>query len=311
MTRSRPIHRALIAWALATLVVLLACPMLLRVGAGVTGLRFLVEFLTEGQRPWLSRATPPPIVVPLTGADAPAAAPADLWHPGRRMLGPWPGLVLVHGLTPEGKRDARLARPADRLPRAGFAVGVPGLPALRAERLRPADAAMVRDALERLGMHPSVHPRPVAIVAVSVGLAPVALALDEPGLADRVRLVVTLGGHADARELVRYFTTGAYAFGGVAGRGGVNPELARAFLARNLDLVTNAEDRAAIGAALQGRAVGPDVGPEARAVLALVQNRVPAQVDALLDALPLETHTLLDVMSPARHLGRSRARLLV
>src|SRR5262249_52936451 len=139
----------------------------------------------------------------------------------------------------------------------------------------------------------------------------VALALDEPGLADRVRLVVTLGGHADARELVRYFTTGAYAFGGVAGRGGVNPELARAFLARNLDLVTNAEDRAAIGAALQGRAVGPNVGPEARAVLALVLNRVPAQVDALLDALPLETHTLLDVMSPARHLGRSRARLLV
>jgi fermentation-respiration switch protein FrsA (DUF1100 family) len=34
-------------------------------------------------------------------------------------------------------------------------------------------------------------------------------------------------------------------------------------------------------------------------------------VDALLDALPLETRHLLDTLSPARHLGRGPARLLL
>jgi fermentation-respiration switch protein FrsA (DUF1100 family) len=142
-----------------------------------------------------------------------------------------------------------------------------------------------------------------------VGLAPVALALDESGLADRVRMVVTLGGHAEARELVRYFTTGAYGFGSIAARVTVNPELASAFLARNLDLVPDTQDRAAVRNALQGGA-SSEVGPGARAVLAVLQNREPARVDALLDALPSETRALLDAVSPARHLGRTGARLL-
>ena len=46
-------------------------------------------------------------------------------------------------------------------------------------------------------------------------------------------------------------------------------------------------------------------------MLALLQNRDPARVDALLDALPLETRELLDALSPARHLRRTPARLLL
>ena len=40
-------------------------------------------------------------------------------------------------------------------------------------------------------------------------------------------------------------------------------------------------------------------------MLALLQNRDPGRVDALLDALPLETRELLETLSPARHLGRA------
>jgi fermentation-respiration switch protein FrsA (DUF1100 family) len=307
----RPVGRLLQAWALAALLILLAAPVGLRAWAGWTGLCFLVEFLTEGQRPWLSRGTPPPVLEPLVGAGAAVGPPPDLWRPGGRKLGPWPGLVLVHGLTPEGKRDSRLAWTADRLARAGFAVAVPELPELRAQRLRPDDALVVRDTLERLTQHPSVRPGPGAVIAVSVGLAPVALALEDPRLAEQVRLVVALGGYAEARELVRYFTTGAYAFGAIAGRSVVDPALAGPFLARNLDLVPDARDRADVVEALQGRAAGPDTGPGARAVLALLQNREPARVDVLLDALPSETRELLATLSPARHLGRGRARLLL
>jgi fermentation-respiration switch protein FrsA (DUF1100 family) len=190
-------------------------------------------------------------------------------------------------------------------------VAVPDLPALRTQRLRPDDALIVRDTLARLAAHPTVQLRPAAVLAVSVGLGPVALALDEPGQAERVRVVLALGGYADARELIRYFTTGAYAFGTTGGRAGVDPALALAFLARNLDLVPDARDRTAVADALQGRPLGPDAGPGARAVLALLQNREPARVDALLDALPAETRGLLDALSPARHFGRASPRLLL
>jgi fermentation-respiration switch protein FrsA (DUF1100 family) len=311
MILPRPAGRLLAAWAFAGLVILLIVPVGIRVSAGMTGLYFLVEFLTEGQHPWLSRMTAPPIVAALSGPVGADGAPPDLWHPGGGQRGPWPGLVLVHGLTPEGKRDARLAWTADRLARAGFAVAVPELPALRAQRLRPDDALIVRDTLTRLTAHPSVRRGPAAVLTVSVGLGPVAVALGEPGQAERVGVVLVLGGYADARELIRYFTTGAYAFGTAGGRAGVNPSLALTFLARNLDLVPDARDRAAVADALQGRPLRPDAGPGARSVLALLQNREPTRVDALLDALPAETRGLLDVLSPARHLGRTSPRLLL
>jgi pimeloyl-ACP methyl ester carboxylesterase len=303
--------RVLALWAVAALVIALGAPVATRVGAAVTGLRFLIEFLTEGRRAWLSAVTAPPLVEPLGEPATAGLAAPDLWRPGAGGPGPWPGVVLVHGLTPEGKHDPRLAWTADRLARAGFAVAVPDLPSLRAQRLRPDDAGAVRDALVRLAAHPAARGQPLAVVAVSVGLGPAALALGEPGWAGRIRLVLALGGYAEARELVRYFTTGAYGFGPAAGRRPVDPALGPAFLAQNLDLLPDARDRAAVAAALRGRPPPPDAGPGVAAALALLENREPARVDALLEALPAETRGLLDTLSPARHLGRSRARLLL
>jgi fermentation-respiration switch protein FrsA (DUF1100 family) len=311
MTVRRSGGRLLAATVVTALVIGLLIPMGIRVTAGVTALRFLVEFLTEGRRPWLSRTTAPPTVEPLAGPGTAATTAPDLYRPGDRLHGPWPGLVLVHGLTPDGKRDPRLTWTADRLARAGFVVAVPELSALRAQRLRPEDAAIVRDTLVRLAVHPAVRREPVAVIAVSVGLGPVALALGEPALAEQVRVVLALGGYADARELVRYFTTGAYAFGSTGGRAPVDPALAWAFLARNLDLVPDARDRAAVTGALRTQSRAPDAGPGAQAVLALLENREPARVDGLLETLPPETRGLLDALSPARHLGRARVRLLL
>jgi pimeloyl-ACP methyl ester carboxylesterase len=276
-----------------------------RVERGATALRFLLEFLTDGRRPWLSGVTPAATAEPL-GPPEPAI---DLWHPPRP--GRWPALVLVHGLTPEGRRDARVAWAADRLARTGFAVAVPDLPGLRAQRLRPDDAAVVGETLRRLAVHPAVRPEPVAVVAVSVGLAPVALAIAEREHAARVRLVVALGGYAEARELVRYFTTGGYGFEEARGHAALDPAAVRDFLTLNLDLVRDPRDRAVVAAALAGRAPPGAAGPEGRAVLAVLANRDPDRVDALLDALPPETRGLLDRLSPARQLAGTRTRLLL
>ena len=169
----------------------------------------------------------------------------------------------------------------------------------------------MRTALGRLTSHPAVSPEGVVVVAVSVGVAPALAALADAAAGTHVRLVVSLGGYADARELIRYFTTGAYRFDGITGRIPVDPALARAFLAANLDLVRDPADRAAIEAVLGGRPPPPTLAPEARAVLAVLANQDPARTDALLDALPSETRALLDALSPARYAPRLPGRLVL
>jgi pimeloyl-ACP methyl ester carboxylesterase len=289
-------------------VLVAAAPLLGRAAAGVAAARFLAEFLSEGRAPWLSGASRPP------GRSAsPLPGPADLWRPAAG--GPRRGLVLVHGLTPDGKDDPRVVAAAGLLARAGLTVLVPDLPALRAGRLRADDAAVVAAALRRLRDDPGVAGDRLAVLGVSVGLAPALAGAAAPDVAGHVALAVSLGGHAEARELVRYFTTGAYGFGGVAGRAALDPALAREFARANLDLVRDPRDRRAVEAAL-GAGPGPPPpgplpGPEGRAVLALLANRDPARVDALLDALPAETRALVDALSPARAAVRLRARLLL
>lgn len=299
-------RRLLVAAVGAAVLVLLALPLGSRVSAGATAARFLVEFLTEGRRPWLSRGTRPPRRVALLLA---GGGTADLWLPPTPA--PYPGLVLVHGLTPEGKDDPRLTEAAALLARAGFAVSVPELPSMRAQRLRPEDADQVAAAVRALSTHPAVHPWQLALLSISVGLTPALRATADPEVNARVRLLVSLGGHAEARELVRYFTTGHYAFGNVTGRGSLDPALTRTFVGENLDLVRDPADRALVRAALAGRPLPAPMRPEAAAVLALLENRDPARVDALLTALGPETGTLLDAVSPARDVRRYTGRLLL
>lgn len=294
-----PLGRLLLGWAACVGLVLLAAPAGQRAAAGMTGARFLAELLSDGAWRWLSASTPPPVREP--SIDTPALA-AHVWRPAARA--PWPALVLVHGLTPAGRDDGHLGWAAELLARAGFRVVVPDLPALRSQRLRPEDAGAVAAAL-------SAAEPPVAVVAASVGARPAIAAAAEPAVAPRVRLVLSLGGYAEARELVRYFTTGAYGLGQVTGRVRFDPGLGRAFLGLNLDLVRDAADRAAVAAALEGGRLPATAGAEARAVLAVLENRDPARVDALLAALPPETRALLDALSPARLVHRLPSRLVL
>ncbi len=303
---ARPLGRLVLAWTACGAVLLLAAPLGARLAAGRTGLRVLAEFLGQDARRWLSAGSPAPGRDPVT---LPGGAAADLWRPPGGP--PYPPLVLVHGLTPEGKDDPRLGSAAALLARAGFLVLVPDLPALRAQRLRPDDAAVVGAALARLAREPETRGAPAAIVAVSVGLQPALAAAADTAGTRSVRVVVSLGGFAEARELVRYFTTGAYAFGGLGGRVALDPALPREFLLSNLDLVRDPAGREAVEAALAGRQLPDTAGTEARAVLAVLENRDPARVDALLAALPPETRALLDALSPARDVRRVPGRLLL
>ena len=234
---------------------------------------FLAEFLSEGRRAPLSTLTAAPARRPLSlpGVAADRVAPAGLAR-GRP-------LVLVHGVTPAGKDDPRVRAAAALLARAGFDVVVPTIPGLTRGRLRPDDVAPVVAAL-------AARDAPTAVVSVSVGSGPALLAAADPRVRDRVRVVLSLGGYASARELVRYHLSGSYAFGGVRGRVAPDPRLVEPFLQANADL---------LDAPVRG----------------LLATRDPARIDALLDAPPPGTARLLDALSPVGAVTRIRARLVL
>jgi pimeloyl-ACP methyl ester carboxylesterase len=231
---------------------------------------FLAEFL--GAVPLLTALTDPPVS---TSMAVPGAA-ADRHAP--RSDRPGTPLVLVHGLAPEGKDDPLLVDAARLLARTGFDVAVPTVPGLTRMRLRPDDREPVIATL-------AARPAPTAMVGVSVGAGVALLAAADERVRDHVALVVSLGGYASARNLVRYYLTGQYEGHGTRGRRQHDPALVRAFVDANADLLD----------------------PSTRGLL----SRDPAVVTRALGALSPGLARLLDALSPVTVLGRVRADLIL
>jgi len=270
------------AAARLALACLLALPVWTTASSLIATTTFLVEFLGQGRWRPLSAITREPATRPLAASPTPAGPVAiDLYV--RSALRRAPGLVLVHGLSPEGKDDVRLREAASLLARAGWAVAVPTVRGLTVLRLRLDDAATVSAGVQAL--RAAGYPR-VAILGVSLGAGPALLAASETGLTGDVSAVLALGGYASAVELLRYTLTGAYAFAEISGRAPVHEAAIAQFARANTELVDDAGRR-------------------------LVDNRDPVAFDRLVDALPRSTHELLAALSPGRVLGGLHAPLFL
>lgn len=269
------------AAARLALACLLALPVFTATCSLISTTAFLVEFLDQGRWRLLSGLTRAPVERPLAAATAPGRVAIDLYvTPALRRP---PGLVLVHGLSPAGKDDARLREAAVLLARSGWAVAVPTVDGLTVLRLRPDDAAAVSASVRAL--RAAGYPR-VAVLGVSLGAGPALLAAADPAVAGNVSAVLALGGYARAVELLRYTLTGAYALGNLSGRAPVQEAAIAQFARANAELVDAAGAR-------------------------LVDNRDPAAFDSLVDALPRSTRELLEALSPDRALAGLRAPLFL
>lgn len=246
------------------------------VGAARTALlagAFLVEFLTQGRTAILSALTDPPTHRPLPLA----GFRADLYvHAGLVAGRP---LVLAHGFAPEGKDDPRVREAAALLARAGFDAAVPTIPGLTRGRLGPDDVEPVIGAL-------AARDGRAVLVGVSVGAGPALLAAADPRVRERVSAVLSLGGYASAREVLRFWLTGDYAYDAVRGRVDHDPELVRAFLRAN-------DDR---------------LDPVTRAALEAGDREAARR---LLDAPPPDLARYLEALSPIRVAPAVGARLLL
>ncbi|WJW76405.1 RNA methyltransferase [Thiohalobacter sp. IOR34] len=267
----------------------------------------------------LKRRTPHPTRMALEYAIAGRSYRGDLYRSGEQARA---GIVLVPGVAERGKEDPRLVAFANTLARARFLVLVPELPNLRALRVRAGDAQGVADAFcYLLARQDFPAPGRAGIGAFSYAVGPAVLAALRPEIRDRLDFLLGVGGYYDLERVVTFATTGYSPDNGQWDRRETNLYGKWVFVLSNVELLSDPEDREAFrimarrkladpGAAIDDLVVRLTV--EGRALLALLENRDPQRVAALLADLPAAIRAEMDALNLSnKDLSRLEARLIL
>lgn len=234
---------------------------------------------------------------------------ADLYRPRH----PRSAVLLVHGLSPKGRRHPELVRLARLFARHGRLVLVPHFDGLADFRLGGREVEEVKAALAELRRRSET----VAVAGFSFGAGPALVAAaGEDGLA----WVGSFGGYADLRNVIVFLTTGNHSF---QGRRHASPveDYNRWKLASLLaPLVDDPRDRERMRAIAARRLADPaadtaalaaELRADGRTVMRLVQSRDEAETTALVERLSPAARAQLDRLSPLAAVPAIRARLLV
>ena len=265
--------------------------------------------VAAGGRPTLwQEVTDPPREYPAKWADG----EGDVYAPAGRVRA---ALVLVPGAAVLGRDEPRLQALARSFARAGFVVLVPELPEVRRLALSKLDADRVASALRQLRQwQPG---QPLGVAAVSYAVAPAVIA----ALETQPQFVVGIGGYRDAEAAIRFVTTGVFRPVGDPREHRMAPNTYGrwAFLLANAGRVDDPDDAVGLQAIALAHWRGGDVagfaarlGPEGKAVLALVENQDPDAVTRLVEALPARVRREIDGLNLALYdLSKLRGHLIL
>ncbi len=217
---------------------------------------------------------------------------ADLYVP---RDGAKAALVLVPGVTPEGKDDQRLVSFAETMSRARFLVLVPDIVTLRDLRVSPGDVTAIADAVEHLSRRAAASE--VGLVAISYAAGPALIAALQERSRHRVSFLVTIGGYYDIEAAAAFFTTGHVRETTAEPWQHIepNPRGKWVFLKSSLDQIEDPHDRSLLREIAERKLrdleadighLAAQLGHEGKAVYALVVNRDPDRVAELIAALP-------------------------
>lgn len=232
---------------------------------------------------------------------------ADRYQPADRA--PRATLVLLHGLTPAGRREPRLERFAITLARAGFRVLVPDLPGMRSLAVGTEDVRAITDTLRQvLGQTGDPDCNAVGLMGFSFAVGPALIAALTAELGERLSFVVAVGGYYDLTGAITYATTGYDPLSGQRGTPPA-PEGKWWLLQSESRRLRRAEDRTLLAELAQRRTRDPAapvdelllrLSRDGRAVYALAANTDPERVRELIRQLPAEIRTELHALDLAR-----------
>ncbi len=132
--------------------------------------------------------------------------------PGR---GPWPGWMILQGLTVHGRNHPSMTRFARSLAASGAVVLVPEVPSWSALRI---DVTAARETLSAGVLHldgrPEVMRGHVGAMGFSFGATQAVMAAADPALHGSLRAVLGFGGYGSLRHALRFLFTGEHEWRG-------------------------------------------------------------------------------------------------
>lgn len=235
------------------------------------------------------------------------------------------GLLLVPGVSPQGKNDPRMITFATTVARNGFGVVVPDLPSLSGLQVRADHYRNVVAGFRHLLSDPTLAPgRRAGIGGFSFAMGPGLLAALDDEIVDDVRFLFCIGGYHDILAVLRFVTTGTFRESARHPWRRLEPDhYGRWVTASSLSpYIAHEPSREAFKAIVDRRV--PDAGADiadlverledatARGLLELITNTDPARVDERFAALPaVMRENLLAMDLSNRDLSRLRARLIL
>lgn len=255
------------------------------------------------------------------GPDGGAPELAELWLPSWASTDRQAGaILLVLGVNNVGRNQTVVARVADALARTGLAVLVPDSRVLLEGRLEVGEIDGVVRAFDLLASRPEVDPQRVGIAGFSVGGSLALLAAADPRIAERVRFVNAFGAFGDASTYLASVSAHAYRDeSGTEVSWTPSPLAREVYLRFMLDQVADTGDRRALDEALGEdvlAAARPPPDPELRASLETAAARTIhdlltagslADAERTIEALPPESRSFIDAISPVRHVDGLQA----
>jgi acetyl esterase/lipase len=289
---------------IVALSLLLAVALTLRFASAVL---FTLALAVPAFDAWIDRWSAAPAIEEITVRPGAPTALADLYRPRH----PRSAVLLVHGLSPAGRRHPDLVRLARLFARHGYLVLVPHFDGLATFRLSGREIDEIKTAIAELRRRSET----VAVAGFSFGAGPALIAA-----ADREDLAWfgSFGGYADLRNVIVFLTSGIHRFQGRRYSGRVEEYNRWKLAALLAPLVDDEHDRARLLLIASRRLANPsgdvsaivgELGPSGRTVMSLVESRREELTTMLLGRLSPATRGQLERLSPAAVAPRLRARL--
>lgn len=241
---------------------------------------------------------------------------ATVYRPGRGR-GPWPCVVVLPGVTRQGRAHPAFRAIGRCLAATGHLAVVAEPEGLAVGELTPTTFEQARSAAEGAALLPQARGERLTHVGVSGGATLALLVAADANVGPRVRHVTSIAPCCDLGEALRLVTTGVYRHGGrldAFSSGGffrlVIARSAVAWLRPSDDrkalrshLLSLADDDAD---PLAGLRAWPrrELGAQARALVELLANEEPECFDELFAALPPDLRANVALLSPSAHAAR-------
>jgi hypothetical protein len=225
-------------------------------------------------------------------------------------------VLFYLGVVPPNRDESRVVALGEALARSGVVVMIPWLETQAQNKIVPDDIDGLVRGFQHLRAMDRVDADRVGMGGICTGASMATVAAQDERIRSQVRFVNFFAGYYDANDLVRAIGSRSRFYGDRVAPWDPDELTLRLLTEHLIDGVADPDDKAALTRIFIDKAPSADGGPvslseEGFGVYRLIQGEAFEDVDELMEQLSRQTKEFLDLISPATHIDRLEARMLI